>query len=208
MFQLPNTTTVNKFIPKNSFDQFINSKQKNRISEIVKRIVWDHRLSVDTINLEGNEIEEIQIFSIELKSKNKINDILKIIDMAIPYHIIFCIQYDNECYISTSSKHSHVKNENQAVIDYTFDTDWFLKKENSFKITLKNSLDWVYKSFCEELSDTEQEVKSIHDLVNTQKENDALQREIDKLQAEIKRCKQFNKKVDLNLKLKELQKNR
>lgn len=204
MFQLPKTTNVDKFIPKNSFDQFINTKQKNRISENVKRIVWDNRLSVDTINLEGNEIEEIQIFSIELKSKNKINDILKIIDKAIPYHIIFCIQYDNECYISTSAKHSHVKNENQAVIDYTFVTDWFLKEENSFKITLKHSLDWVYKTFCEELSDAKQEAKSIYDLVNTQKENDSLQREIEKLQTEIKRCKQFNKKVELRIRLNKL----
>lgn len=204
MFQLPEVTRVDKFIPKNSFDQFINSKQKNAISESIKRINWENRLSLDTINLSGSTIQEIQIFSIELKAKNKIKDILNIIDKAIPYHIIFIISFEDDIYISTSAKHSHVNNENQSVIDYTFDTEWSNKNDFNLKFELKNSLDWIFKNFCEAITNSNQNVKSIQELVATQKENDALNREIEKLKAQIKNCKQFNKKVELNLKLKQL----
>lgn len=204
MFQLPKATIVDRFIPKNSFDQFINSKQKNAISESIKRINWENRLSLDTINLSGSTIQEIQIFSIELKAKNKIKDILNIIDKAIPYHIIFIISFEDDIYISTSAKHSHVNNENQSVIDYTFDTEWSNKNDFNLKFELKNSLDWIFKNFCEAITNSNQNVKSIQELVATQKENDALNREIEKLKAQIKNCKQFNKKVELNLKLKQL----
>ncbi|MDH1603784.1 DUF4391 domain-containing protein [Empedobacter sp. GD03739] len=204
MFQLPKATIVDRFIPKNSFDQFINSKQKNAISESIKRINWENRLSLDTINLSGSTIQEIQIFSIELKAKNKIKDILNIIDKAIPYHIIFIISFEDDIYISTSAKHSHVNNENQSVIDYTFDTEWSNKNDFNLKFELKNSLDWIFKNFCEAITNSNQNVKSIQEFVDSKKENDALNREIEKLKAQIKNCKQFNKKVELNLKLKQL----
>ncbi|HAD78866.1 MAG TPA: DUF4391 domain-containing protein [Flavobacteriaceae bacterium] len=204
MFQLPKATIVDRFIPKNSFDQFINTKQKNAISEYVKRINWVNRLSLETINLSGSTIQEIQIFSIELKAKNKIRDILNIIDKAIPYHIIFIISFEDEIYISTSAKHSHVNNENQSVIDYTFDTEWLNKNDFTFKLELKNNLDWIFKNFCELITNSNQDAKSIQEFVDSKKENDALNREIEKLKAQIKNCKQFNKKVELNLKLKQL----
>lgn len=204
MFQLPKATIVDRFIPKNSFDQFINTKQKNEISEYVKRINWVNRLSLETINLSGSTIQEIQIFSIELKTKNKIRDILNIIDKAIPYHIIFIISFEDDIYISTSAKHSHVNNENQSVIDYTFDNEWLNKNDFTFKLELKNNLDWIFKNFCELITNSNQDAKSIQEFVDSKKENDALNREIEKLKAQIKNCKQFNKKVELNLKLKQL----
>ena len=204
MFKLPKTTELNKIIPKNAFDSYMNSKQKKELADNVSRITWSNKLSVDTTNLQSKEILEIQIFSIELKAKIQIKSILNIIDKAIPYPIIFVLRNGSSSYLSTSPKHNNPKNEDSAVIDYTYSTDWFTENKNECKIELKNDIDWVYKTFCEQFNISKATVKDLKDLVTTQKEVDSLNKEIEKVKLAIARSKQFNKKVELNMKLKEL----
>jgi len=205
MFNLPETTNLNKIIPKNAFDSYTNTKQKKEFADNVSRITWSNKLSVDTTNLQSKEILEIQIFTIELKEKTQIKGILNIINKAIPYPIIFIIRNGKSVYLSTSPKHNNPKNEDLAVIDYTYSTDWFTENENEFKIELKGSIDWVYKTFCEQFNKPKATVKDLKDLVATQKEIDSLNKEIEKVKLAIARSKQFNRKVELNIKLKELE---
>lgn len=205
MFKLPETTKLNKIIPKNAFDSYTNSKQKRELADKVSRITWSNKLSVDTTNLQSKEILEIQIFSIELKEKVQIKSILNIIDKVIPYPIIFIVRNGKSLYLSTSPKHNNPKNEDLAVIDYTYSTDWFTENEKEFQIELKNDIDWVYKTFCEQFNKSKATVKNLKELVTTQKEADSLNKEIEKLKLAILRSKQFNKKVELNMRLKELE---
>lgn len=204
MFKLPETTKLNKIIPKNAFDSYTNSRQKKEFVDNISRIAWSNKLSVDTTNLQSKEILEIQIFSIELKEKIQIKSILNIIEKAIPYPIIFIIKHGKSVYLSTSPKHNNPKNEDLAVIDYTYSTDWFTENENEFQIELKNDIDWVYKTFCEQFNKSKATVKDLKELVSTQKELDSLNKEIEKVRLAIARSKQFNKKVELNMRLKEL----
>jgi len=205
MFQLPKNIEVGKVIPKNAFDSYTNTKQKKEFADKILRITWTHKISLDTVNLAGDAITEIQIFKIELKEKIQIKDILTIIDKAIPYPIIFWIEYDGACYLSASAKHSHPQNEDNAVIDYTFSTDWLNKDQIPYQIVLKNKLDWVFKNFCEQLNDNQTQTKTLTELVSTQKVKEDLDKKIARLQSEISRCRQFNKKVELNMKLKALE---
>lgn len=206
MFNLPQSTTIQKVIPKNAFDSYTNTKQKKSFSDKIIRVTWSNKIAFDTVNLNGVDVSEIQFFKIELKERIVIKDLLSIIDKSIPYHIIFWIEFDNEFYISTSAKHINTKNENIAVIDYTFISDWHLIENNPYKIELRNNLDWIFKKICDQLKSIDTETKSISELVKKQKSNDALFREIEKLKAAIANCKQFNKKVELNMRLKELEK--
>lgn len=205
MFNLPRSTEVDKIIPKNAFDAFTNTKQKKAISEKLLRIKWVNKLSSDTTNLQGKELEEIQVFDVELKEKTDIKDILVLINKAIPYSIIFILRFEELLYLSTSPKHINPNKENSAVIDYTFNSGWINKNECNFTIDLKNSLDWVYNKFCEQFSVTNVETSNLTELVEVQKNNDALLKEIEKLKSAIPKCKQFNKKVELNMRLKALQ---
>ncbi|MEZ7526570.1 DUF4391 domain-containing protein [Cloacibacterium normanense] len=206
MFNLPTSTEVKKIIPKNSFDSYITNKQKKEFSVYISKITWINKLSFETINLQGKEIEEIQIFTIELKEKNNIKKLLDVIDKTIPYTIIFIITFNDEFYVSTSPKHSNPNNPDHAVIDYTFTTEWSLKSDFNLIINLKNSLDWLYKDFCEQFKLNVVGSKTIQHLVESQKELDIIKRDINKLKLAITNSKQFNKKVALNLKLKELEK--
>ena len=206
LFSLPHTTKVNKVIPKNTFDSYTTTKHKKLLSEHVYRIVWAHKISSETTNLNTKEIKEIQVFKIELKSKQDIQPILDMIDKSIPYTIIFMIEYEGLIYLSTSSKHPHPINEDNSVIDWTFQTDWFNPDENPYKINLKKNIDTVFHDFCVQLSGKPTfETKSLGDIIAYSKTVKALESEIDKLKSSITNCKQFNRKVELNLKLKEVE---
>ena len=72
-FELPKSTIVNRFIPKNAFDEYTNSSQKKKFTDIIDKITWQNKLSKDTINLDGVDVKELQVFEIKLKKKEKIN---------------------------------------------------------------------------------------------------------------------------------------
>lgn len=202
VFNLPSSAKVGKVIPKNAFESYTNTRLRKLLIDIIARITWLYKLSPETLNLEANEIKEIQIFKIELKVKDEIPAILDLIDKAIPYNIIFIIEKDVEIYLSTSVKHPHPLNDNNAVIDWRFRTDWFLSNENKYSLNLKKSLDAVYHDFCNQLSGAPKMAsKSLKDLVEYKQQVYTLEKEIEKLKTSITNCKQFNRKVELNLKL-------
>lgn len=206
IFKLPHTTIVNKVIPKNSFDAYTTYKQKKLFTELVQRITWTHKLSTETTNLPGKDIKEIQIFKIELKTQESIDSLLLAIDKAIPYPIIFVVIFEEQMYLSTSVKHPHPVNEDNAVIDWTFKTDWFTGNENRYTFVPKKSLDVVYLEFCIQLSGRpELAKKSLQEFIERCKLFDLLSKEVSQLKAAIAICKQFNQKVELNLKLKEIE---
>lgn len=207
LFKLPDTARVQKVIPKNAFDSYLTPKQKKLFANIVYRITWIHKLSQDTINLEAKEIKEIQLFKIELKTKTDANHLLDLIDKAVPYNIIFIVVYNDEVYLSTTSKHPHPMNQDNAVIDWTFKTDWFMSSDNSYQINLKGNLDSVYLDFCMQLSpNSVNKGSTVNDLISLDKSQSILLKEIEHLKAKIKACKQFNIKVELNLLLKDKEK--
>lgn len=200
MLVLPHTSIVNRVVPKNSFDKFINTKQKKLFSEYVDKIKWANKLSTQTIKLEGKDIKEIQIFEILLKKKHTAEDVLNIIDRFIPYHIIFLLRFDSELMYSVAQKHSNPNSEDNTVIDWRFTSNWINDNAGGFKLNLKKSLDDVFSDFCLQVSGKiENQNKSLQEIINREQQKRQLLIDINKLESEIKSCKQFNSKVGLNL---------
>ena len=203
-FNLPKQTQVNKSIPKNAFDSYINSKQKKLFVDIIERIRWTNKLSVETINLEGKEISEIQIFEVALRQKDNIEKLLEIIDKSIPYHIIFVLNFEDQVKISVAQKHLHPTNENNTVIVWTFKSEWLNKDLIKYQLNLKGTLDSVIKDFCIQLSGKKENVDlSLNELVEKESQIEKLEKKINKLKSQIKRTKQFNRKVELNALLRQ-----
>jgi len=204
VFDLPKYTIVDKSIPKNAFDNFTNTKQKKLFSEYVSSIRWTNKLSASTIKLPSKEIEEIQIFNISLKKKGDISSLLEIIDRSIPYHIIFVINFNEEILLSVAKKHSHPNNENNSIIDWVFQSDWIVSNDFNYKLNFKESIDAIFLDVCNQLSGNND--KTINELVESNLKKESLEKKIKKIKQQIKSCKQFNKKVDLNLQLDRMNK--
>jgi hypothetical protein len=206
-FNLPVRTKVGRVVPKNAFDEFTNTKHKKLFTDCIQRISWTHKLSKDTVNLNAGDIKEIQVFKVELKQKSEILKILEIINKSIPYHIVFWVEHDREAYISISLKHPHPTNDDIAVIDWTFNSEWFNIYKNNYVLNLKGSLDAVLKDLCVQiLGKPELGEQSLVSILKTQQEVDRLKKEISKLKSAISKSKQFNEKVDLNQKINSLKK--
>lgn len=204
IFTLPERAKVNKVVPKNAFDSYATPKQKKLFASLIARITWLYKLSPETVNLEGKEVKELQIFKIELKVKDDPQALLNLIDKSIPYNIIFLVEHNDEVFISTSAKHLHPLNEDNAVIDWTFKTEWINQSLIKYELQLRKSLDSVYQDFCIQLAGKpELSKKSLADLVQYKIQTTALEKEIERLKSAIKNCKQFNQKVEYNLLLKE-----
>lgn len=202
IFDLPKHTNINKVIPKNSFDKYTNTKQKKLFVDVVERIKWMHKLSKESINLSGRDVLEIQIFEIELRKKEKIAVLLDLMDKSISYQIIFILRFKGEFLISASQKHPHPTNDNQAVIDWSFRSEWMPENRNPFSLNLKGSLDDIFNDLCFQISGKEK--MSISELIQHEAEIKRLSDESARIESAMKKAKQFNEKVELNLRLQEI----
>lgn len=204
-FTLPKNTVVQRVIPKNSFESFATAKQKRLMTELIQRITWSYKLSTISTNLPSKSIKEVQIFTIELKKKAPIKDLLDLIDRSIPYHIFFKVIYREEYFFHTSVKRDHAQDQDKSIIDFSFVSDW--SSERDLLLELKVSIDSVYQSLCLQLSDfTMSQDLSLEDLVSKQATINHLRRDIEATKTAIKKSKSFKNKVELNQKLKALEK--
>ena len=97
-FKLPKTALVNKFVAKTKFYERANlsSKLQQEFIDKIQKINWKYKLAEETIGISKTEnVTEIQIFEIELKQQVIPKNVLKVIDNAIPYQILFVFTYKN-----------------------------------------------------------------------------------------------------------------
>lgn len=204
-FNLPKSTEFGRVIPKNAFNEYTNSKQKKLISDSIQRITWTNKLSEETTNLKPGSVIEIQVFQIKLKQKNDLKKILELIDKSIPYHIIFFLIFDKEVLLSTSAKHNHISKLNESVLDCTFRSSWINIEELKYELVLNESLDQSYITFCNQITTRTLAHKSYQDFVESEMGIKELENKILKIESQLRREKQFNKKVSLNLEMSKLQ---
>lgn len=199
-YRLPSTTSVKRVIPKNSFESSATPKQKRLFTENIQRITWTHKVAPSTTNLRAIEIQEIQFFSVELKKNAPVKELLDLIDRCIPYPIVFKVICRDEWYFHVSTKRPHGQDEDKAIVDFSFTSP--SSHEFSLSPELRVSIDEVFRDLCLQLSDFPQGEKlTLDQLVEQQRQINALRKEIDLLGTAIKRSKNFKEKVDLNQKL-------
>ncbi len=209
---LPEKALVNKKIPKNKFYEKLQAGKslKSRFVRQVDHIVWKYKLSRDTINISPTkEIEEIQVFEVHLKEKALAREVLDCIDRAIPYPILFVLIYMDEYQLGVAYKQRSKQHEDKSTVDSYYFSDWYDHSTEVFEILKGLDLRAVYENMVRALMPGQQtRNKSLQEAVGRHNQAQALQREIARLEARIKKEKQFNRKVEYNLelqtKLKEL----
>lgn len=190
---LPIKCEVNKIIPKKIFYEKLNislSLKKEFIHKL-ERIYWKYKIAEDTINItKTTDVEEIEIFELTLKEKCDIKNIINIITKKIPYIILFIIIYNDEFQYAIKFK------ENILL------TNWNEEKDFNFVgINLKE----VYNNIIREFINNESNA-NIEEIIEKNKQVEELKRKISVLKNKITREVQFNRKVELNIELINLEK--
>lgn len=212
MLGLPKTTEFNKRIPKQKFYEKMEMSPtiKKILTEQVRIIYWKNKISKSTMNLTvGTNVTELEVFELRLNSLVFDETLLWQIDSAIPYHILFLLEYEGKYQAWIGYKEATVSgNKAFKVLKYYY-TDWL--PEGNLPLKLEGlSIDTVYENFVrqiagEELSQT-YSGESLKESFFREEQRQTLQKQIIILQAKIRKEKQFNKQVSLSSKLKMLKK--
>lgn len=208
MLGLTKTTEFNKRIPKQKFYEKINitMELKRAFVEQIKIIYWRNKISPMTTNLaKGRNVAEIEVFELKLNTKQFDENILHQIDKVIPYHILFLLKYEGEYQAWIGYK--EITEGNIKVKQY-YHTAWL--NEGSLPCRLEGfDMDNVYENFVRQIAGDELALKDTADLkedIEKAQEKKKIERQINSLQAKIRKEKQFNKKVELNNELKKMKK--
>lgn len=210
MLGLPKTTDFNKRIPKEKFYENLNVTPavKKCFVDQIKVIYWRNKIASSTTNLApGTTVTEIEVFEVRLKTNLLDEAVLRQIDKEIPYHIIFLLEYDGKYQVWTAYKEASTGNTAFKVNHY-YRTDWMTEEEIPLKLEGLN-VDAVYENFVYQIAgDTLQagDNESLQDVVERDEKIKNLKKQIEVLQAKIRKEKQLNVQMKLNSELKKLKK--
>lgn len=208
---MPRSTEFNKKIPKQKFydNLDISTKLKRSFIDEIEAVYWKNKISEDTINIRaGEEVEEIQIFFIELKEKKLDEKVLLQIDSQIPYHIVFILNYRELYQLAIGYKEEVVSGKEIFKVYNYYYSEWLAEGDLSLSSRGLN-LDKVYENFLKDirgLNFETSENESISDLVERDSQIEDLTKEINKLKNKKRKTKQLNKKMKISDQIREVEK--
>lgn len=199
----PSTTRIHKRIPKKTlYEQAeINSATKNLFSEQIDSVYWEHKISKDTANVEmGQKIKEIVVIKIILSVPKIDTSILKIINKAIPYPILFLLNYRD----TFKAGVFHTSSIDNSVRYY--DTEW--KTENELDISICGiNMDTVYENFVLQIVGLSKDFSmSLDEQLYKIEQKQKLEKEITCLEKQARNEKQPKKKFEIVQQIKKLKK--
>lgn len=212
MLGLPKSTEFNKRIPKQKFydNLTVSPTLKRSFVDQIRMIYWANKIAPATLNLaEGKNVTEIEVLHIRLNQETLDENVLKQIDREIPYHILFLLEYDGKYKAVMGYKEAAGSGKATFKVDRYYQTEWL--PETELPVHLEGlSIDAVYENFVRQIAGdvlqaaTPQE--SLKESVARDDRRDALQKQINKLQAKIRKEKQLNRQMEMNAELKRLRK--
>ena len=210
MLGLPKSTEFNKRLPKQKFYEnlTITPALKKRVIDDIRIIYWRNKIAASTMNLAaGQMVTEIEVFEIRWNTQTVNEAILRQIDREIPYHILFLMEDGGKYQAWIGYKEATAGN-NAFKVERYYHTDWLAEDELSLKVEGLN-LDAVYESFVRQLAgavleQTEGVQETLQEAVQRSEQKAKLQKQIEALQAKIRKEKQLNKQMEMNAELKKL----
>lgn len=208
LYRFPKSAEYGKIIPKSKIYEHssISSKLKELFVREVEKIVWSYKLSPQTINLEPTEnVKEIQIITIYLKTSEISIEVLQSIDKAIPSPIIFEIIYNNKIKYIAAYKRPSLADKTKRVISSYLQSEWINDKSEKDELPVVFNLDSLYKIFLTELSCILiRDYEKLEDFFSRLDEINSKKKEAEKIEARMRKEKQFKVRVELNRKLNNL----
>ena len=210
MLNLPKSTEFNRRIPKQKFYENIDISPilKRVFVDQIKIIYWRNKIAPATVNIApGDKVIEIEVLEVKLADQMQPEPILRQIDKSIPYHIVFMLELDGRYQAWTAYKEAS-SGINAFKVHSYYHTDWMAETELPLKLEGLN-IDKVYENFVRQIGGealkTEAE-ESLQQSVERDTRRQELRKKVEALEAKVRKEKQLNKQVQLNVELKKIKK--
>lgn len=196
----PQTTEFNKRIPKQKFyeNMEVSSALKRVFVEQIRLIYWRNKLSASTMNVApGETVTEIEVIEIKLAQPQLNEAVLRQIDMAIPYHILFILSFDGKAQAWTGYKEATEGGNKAFRVNRYYHTDWTPEEELTLRVEGLN-MDAVWENLIVQVGGVEiGQGRSLNEQIQLDEQTAKLQKEIEKLEKQARNEKQPNKKFQL-----------
>lgn len=183
------------------------TRLKNLFVQQVEQIVWQFKLAPETINLPARPaVPEIQVFGIHLKTPELSFDVLRAIDHAVQFPIIFELAHAGRTRVVACHKRPSEADASRWVLSDYFASGWLADHAERGAMPVALHLGGLYEQLLRALLPLP--ARPNETLAEHVARLDALaakQREADKTAAKLDKERQFNRKVAINADLRRLQ---
>jgi hypothetical protein len=205
-FEYPKSAAFGRVLPKNKIYDHARASSclKQLFVDQVEQVIWRFKLAPETINLPSTkDVTEIQVFGVTLRAASLDEDVLRAIDKAIPYPLIFELAHGGKRKaIAAFKRPSEADSEKWVVSDY-FATDWEAEDNPRKPLPTALNLGGLYDRLLSALMPAE--AGAAEPLETRVRRVEALrvkEREIERIKQRLGREQQFNKRVAINAELR------
>lgn len=208
LISYPAKAAFGRPLPKNKIYEHsgANTRLKNLFVGQVEQIVWQYKLAPETINLPAKPgVPEIQVFAVSLKTPELDHDVLRCIDGAVQFPILFELAHGDQVQVVACYKRPSEADASRWVASDYFATDWFPATSPRTAMPLALDMAALYETLLHRvISLPARPQESMADLVARVELAAAKRREVEKTANRLAKEKQFNRKVEINADLRKL----
>ena len=208
-YLFPKNAYFGKTLPKSKI--YDRAKPSSKVRECfvsqVDKIIWGYKLSPKTINLPAARgVEEIQVFTISLKTDRIDDAVLQTIDKVVPSPIFYQINSGTKvCYAISYKRASEADKLKWVISDY-FYSDWLSQDSPTQALPVCLNMSVLYEYFVTKLMPLQQRKgESLEQCIERVQLYRKTEKEVARLEGKINNEKQFNRQVEMN---RQLQKKR
>lgn len=127
LFKFPEKARFDRVIPKTKIYERAkpDSALRDTFVSQVEQIRWAYKLAPETLNLPATRtVREIQVFHIELRTAALDHSVLRAIDKAIPFPLLFELIHDGRIKLAAAWKRPSEANSSHWVVGNYFESQW------------------------------------------------------------------------------------
>ena len=210
MLGLPKSTEYGRRIPKQKFYENIavTPALRRAFTEQVEAIYWRNKVAPSTVNLaEGAEVTEIEIFEIKLRAAELDENVLRLIDRAVPYHIIFILEHEGRYRAAVGYKEAAATGASHFKVSQYYYTGWTDGAE-SLPLCLEGlTMDAAYENFVRQTAGEALAAncgETLKESVERSQQAEQLRKKIVALENRMRRERQLNRQMEIRAELKKI----
>lgn len=218
---VPTESIYRQFIPKKQFYSHgdLTTAEKNLFVNNIERLTLYAQLTRANTNIpvykdDQRTYEEVTVFLLELRSKENLQRIVRIIMETIPYPMILVAKNLTDYSFYGAHQRDNLVDRNKIILEEVYHTD-FISEDHEFiqKIDYKelNKMNFyqLYDDYIQQLINYNLKKRNIKQIDNQAEVLAAIEEKEEQIQLlrnKIRKEKHFNKKMELNIQIKKLEK--